>query len=413
MASWALVLALSDLTSVAGEDVRHLADAAAERFGGDVSGDLGSGGDPPPASPPPPPPPPPPLTPQTHKIDVSVKDNMVQVHDHEVSGSDTSSKFYKVQTNGGGFMSMLNAEHSSAGANTSSVHFAIHVQEIMEVVLQDPAAGFQPEVDTVLKSERIGARNEWAPFVGGSESVGNATVSTFAVSDKQHFYAKGSIALSELAASHDASPDYIKYDFAVRKWPYSAKYTHSALTLKVLVIASQDDWKPTPFERRGHAEGKIDLAGDVSEADFHADGFLTWKTTAEECAWGGSVGSHCAASNASATPLDVVATRGHGKWMYFTFIANHSAGGAARGDIVWDPEMGATLSNSPAPHAPGGGIGAGGAVALTLTSVALLGIGLHPKSRRGVTTAARRGVERLTGSGTEATSMYARHDDRQ
>ena len=35
-------------------------------------------------------------------IDVKVRDNMVQVHDREVSGGDAKNTFYKVQTNGGG-----------------------------------------------------------------------------------------------------------------------------------------------------------------------------------------------------------------------------------------------------------------------------------------------------------------------
>lgn len=353
------------------------------------------------------PPPPPPMTPASHRIDVKVRDNMVQVHDREVSGGDAKNTFYKVQTNGGGFMSTLNAEQSSAGENASSVHFAVHVQEILEVLLTDDDAGCQPELDTVVKSARIGAQNQWTPFVAGTETVDNVTVSTFSVHDKMHFYARGAIALSKLSG-YDASADYVKYDFAIRRWPYSTEHARTVLALKVLVIATQDDWKPAPFKRDGKPEGKIDFAGEAASANAKAEGFLTWKKSAAECPWGASVGSHC---SANATSASVIATRGHGKWVYFTMVpANRSA---PRGDIVWDPEIGAVMSVGPASPPTASGIGAAGIVGITVSSLAVLGLALNPSVHRKARAVARSSVGRLTGAGTEATpaTNYARHDD--
>ena len=130
-------------------------------------------------------------------------------------------------------MSMLNADKSSSsGQNSSSVHFAIHVQEIMEVVLSNATAGYQPEADLLVKIESIGAQNEWAPFAAGSETIGNASVSTFSVHDKHHFFAKGSIALSDFSG-HDVSSDYIKYDFGIRRWQYWVRHTKRMGTVVV------------------------------------------------------------------------------------------------------------------------------------------------------------------------------------
>lgn len=268
----------------------------------------------------------------TRSVDVKVRFNMVQVHEHSTNGTRDVSKFYKVQTNGGGFMSMLNADAKVAGENSSSVHFGVHVQEIMEVVCNDTSVGYQLGVDHVLKSVRIGAQNEWHAFVGGGYVTNdNISVSTYSVYDKQHFFGKGEIALGDLDGH-----EYVKYDFAIRKWAYSPLHPASVLVLKVLVIADDDEWTPAPFSAPG--VGGINVGSDDSR------GFFTWKQEAVGCPWGVSVGSSCHSN--STTDISVKASHGHGKWMYYTFLPTN---GSLRGDVIWDPEQGAVLSASSPP----------------------------------------------------------------
>jgi hypothetical protein len=327
-------------------------------FGNDSFDDEVGSGLPPPLSPPPPAPPP-----ANSSVDVKVQANQVMIHAHRHSASMTANWMYMVHTTGDGIKVIVNSdEHSKDDKNASSdCHFNLMVDEILEVDLSNRSAGYQPDVDPIISSAKIGHRNEWAPpgFVESHEVVRDGdqmmNVSAFSVADAAHFFVKGSVAADALRTK-DISNTYVKFDFAIRNWKYSPAHPGSVLALKVFLQGSgwMDGHAPVPYiNRGGHHEQK--LSDRPASTNGGLRGRFSWVTHALHCPWGRSRGSTCL-GNSTEDLLDVRMQPAHGKWIYFAFVPRNAT--AERGDIIWDPEVGADLDAAvPSPSQPGWTVG--------------------------------------------------------
>ena len=232
-----------------------------------------------------------------------------------------------------------------------------------------------------------------------AEAVDNVTVSTFSVYDKMHFYAGRDRLEQALWLRRVGGLRQVRL---CDPTPHTVRHARTVLALKVLVIATQDDW-PAP-QRDGKPEGKIDFAGEAASANVKAQGFLTWKKSAAECP--GRVGRLALLRERHERERHRPRGTANG------FTSPWCRPIAPRAAIVWDPEIGAVMSR-PASPPTASGIGAAGIVGITVSSLAVLGLALNPSVHRKARAVARSSVGRLTGAGTEATpaTNYARHDD--